>query len=282
MISRVLYAWENTGVPVDEVVNDVLRAFHHPAIRDERVDIQRDMFNTVRKWADEYPRRHELNHILGSESVKNGKNHVLSSTNTKGHSHGGGIFDNGVGQLGHGKPTGSLWSQLQTRDLDAMGAGSGGGVGYMGASSPQPTHVSRPSTGETYGYQGAATGGEADSYLNPQSQSGGGGGGYGGGGGGYGGHSPQPYGQGQGYGQPQQGYGQPPQGYGGPQYGGPPGPQQGWGQPPPGQWGGGPPPPGPPGGYPGPGYGQGPPPPQGGYPPYGQQGYGGGGGYGRY
>ncbi|KAK6210662.1 hypothetical protein LQW54_006011 [Pestalotiopsis sp. IQ-011] len=289
VVPRVLYAWENTGVPVDELVNDVVRAFHHPAIRDERVEIQRDMFNTVRKWAEEYPRRHELNHILGSESVKAGRNHILSSSNTKGHSHGGGIFDNGVGMfggaMGHGKPTGSLWSQLQTRDLDAMGAGGGGGVGYMGASSPQPAHApTRPPAGETYGYQGASTGGEADSYLNPQSQSSGGGGG-----GGYGGNSPQPYGQGQGYGQnygqQPQGYG-PPQGYGGPQqqYGGPP--QQGWGPPPPGQWGGGPPP-GPPGGYPGPGYGQGPPPPQGGYPPYGQQqygqgGYGGGGGYGRY
>lgn len=302
----MLYAWENTGVPVDEFVNDVLRAFHHPAIRDERVEIQKDMFNTVRKWVDEYPRRHELNNILGSASVKNGKNHVLAGSAAKGHSHGGGIFDNGVGnfvqQLGHGKPTGSLWSQLQTRDLDAMGAGTGSGVGYMGASSPQPAHTptQRPA-GETYGYQSSAqpTGGEADSYLRPQSQSGGGGGG------GYGGRTPQPYEQGHSYNRPQegygqsqnpgygqqnqgygqgQGYGQPQQGYGGPpqQYGGPPGPPpSGWG-PPPGQWGG-------PNGPPPPGYGGG-PPPQGGYPPYGQQQYGqggyggggGGGGYGRY
>ncbi|KAI1857922.1 hypothetical protein JX265_010952 [Neoarthrinium moseri] len=276
VVPRVLYAWENTGVPVEEVCNDVLRAFHHPAIRDERVEIQRDMFNTVRKWADEYPRRHELNHVLGSESVKNGKNHVLSSQK-KGHSHGGGIFDNGVGDLmgkvGHGMPTGSLWSQLQTRDLDAMGAGNSSGVGYMGASSPPPAHPpARPSAGESYGYnQGPPqpTGGEADSYLNPGSQSGG-----------YGGRTPQPYGQGQGYNQP--GYGPPQQGYGGPpqQYGG--GPPPGYG-PPPGQYGGGPPPL--PQGYPGQGYG---PPQQGYYPPggqqqYGAQGpYGGGGGYGRY
>ncbi|KAK6073600.1 heterokaryon incompatibility protein Het-C [Seiridium cupressi] len=291
VVPRVLYAWENTGVPVEELCNDILRAFHHPAIRDERVEIQRDMFNTVRKWAEEYPNRHNLNHLLGSASVKNGKNHVLSSANTKGHSHGGGIFDNGVGSLGHGKPTGSLWGQLQTRDLDAMGVGTGSGVGYMGASSPQPSHApTRPPAGETYGYQSStqATGGEADSYLRPQSQSGGASDGYGG-------RTPQPYDQGQGYGRPQESYGQSDQGYsqgqsygqpnqgypggygGPPQYGGPPGPPPPgqWG-PPPGQWGG---PPGPPP----PGYG-GPPPPQGGYPPYGQQhygqgGYGGGGGY---
>lgn len=259
---------------MDEVCNDVLRAFHHPAIRDESIEIQRNMFSTVRKWADEYPRRHELNHVLGSESVKNGKNHILHGSSNKGHSHGGGIFDNGVGSLmggvGHGKPTGSLWSQLQTRDLDAMGAGSGGGgVGYMGASSPQPPQSpNRPAQGETFGYNTQPTGGEADSYLRPQAQ-------HEGHAGGYGGHSPQPYGQGQGY--SQQGYGAPPpqQPYGGP-YGGPqPGygaPQPGYGAPPPGQWGGGPPQP--PQGYPG--YGH-PPNQQGGYPPYGQGQYGGGG-----
>ncbi|PHH91923.1 hypothetical protein CDD83_9708 [Cordyceps sp. RAO-2017] len=48
-VPRVLFAWENTNVPVDEVVNDVLRAFHHPVLRNERIDIQRDMFLTVKK-----------------------------------------------------------------------------------------------------------------------------------------------------------------------------------------------------------------------------------------
>ncbi|KAH8677936.1 heterokaryon incompatibility protein Het-C-domain-containing protein [Xylariales sp. PMI_506] len=301
VVPRVLYAWDNTGVPVDEICNDVLRAFHHPAIRDERIEIQRDMFNTVRKWADEYPRRHEINNLLGSESVKNGKNHILSGQKSKGHSHGGGIFDHGVGdlmgQLGHGKPTGSLWSQVATRDLDAMGASSSG-AGYMGASSPQPAHSpNRPPEGTTFGYSSQPTGGEADSYLRPQAQSPSG---YSGRtpqpyeqgqGQGYGGRTPQPYGQGDRYGQ-----GSEAQGYGGGgpppqhhqshhqhehqhqhqhqhQYGGPPPPGYG---PPPGQWGEGPPPPAPPQGYPGPGYG----PPQGGYPPYGAPPYGGGGQYG--
>ncbi|ORY64200.1 heterokaryon incompatibility protein Het-C-domain-containing protein [Pseudomassariella vexata] len=257
VVPRILYAWEHTGVPVDEIVNDVLRAFHHPTIRDERIEIQRDMFSTVRKWADEYPRRHELNHILGSQSVKAGKNHVLAGSTHKGHSHGGGIFDGGVGdlvgQLGHGKPSGSLWSQVATRDLDAMGAGNHGGVGYMGASSPQPSQAPiRPPAGTDYGYQSHTTGGEADSYMrheeysnpppNQYSQQGG-----------YGGPSPQPqyasysapppqqpgYGGPQGYGPPQ-GYGIPP-GYGGPPQPGyaPAPPQQGYGgpPPPPGQWG---------------------------------------------
>src|ERR1017187_9502451 len=44
--SRILYAWENPGVSVDEVMTDILRAFHHPALRDESIEIHRNMFNT--------------------------------------------------------------------------------------------------------------------------------------------------------------------------------------------------------------------------------------------
>ncbi|KAK7977966.1 hypothetical protein PG988_005456 [Apiospora saccharicola] len=240
-VPRILYAWENPGVPVDEVVNDVTRAFHHPALRDERTEIHREMFHTVRKWADEYPRRHELNHVLGSQSVKDGKNHILQGQGNanRGHSHGGGIFDGGVGDMnsnrGHGRPTNSLWSKVATRDLDAMGAGQGGGVGYMGASSPEPSHAptnTRP----------LLSGPSTSSPIRRR--------------------PPQGY-----AGQPPQGYGAPPpQGYAGP-------PSQGYGMPPQGY------PAQPTYGAPPPGWGQGPPPPQGGYPPYGGQGQWGGGGY---
>ncbi|KAK8086593.1 putative heterokaryon incompatibility Het-C protein [Apiospora phragmitis] len=244
-VPRILYAWENPGVPVDEVVNDVTRAFHHPALRDERTEIQHEMFQTVRKWADEYPRRHELNHVLGSQSVKDGKNHILQGQSNKGmHSHGGGIFDGGAGNMmsnrGHGRPTNSLWSKVATRDLDAMGAGQGGGVGYMGASSPEPSQApasTRPPG--SFGYHTDSqpqSGGAADSYYSggssyqgqaPPAQ--------------YGGGPPQGYGN-----QPPQGYGAPPpQGYGGP-------PPQGYGMPPQGY------PPQPSYGAPPPGWGQGP------------------------
>ncbi|KAI1185884.1 heterokaryon incompatibility Het-C [Nemania serpens] len=185
VVPRVLYAWENPGVPVDEVVDDVIRAFHHPAIRDERVEIQREMFNTVRKWANEHPRRHELDHILGSESVRNGKNHTQAGQ--AGHSHGGGIFDGGFAeQLGHGRPKGSLWDQCATRDLNAMGGGpsgrpgsgsrpgsgysSGYGSGYLqppgsGYSEPPPPSHYQP--GGQSGYQHPVPQGEAASYFSP-------------------------------------------------------------------------------------------------------------------
>ncbi|PHH55754.1 hypothetical protein CFIMG_000273RA [Ceratocystis fimbriata CBS 114723] len=135
-VPRVLYAWENPGVPVDEVVNDILQTLHHPALRNDHVEIHRNMFNTVRKWYDEHPRRSQIEHLLSSESVKNGHNHVLHGSGTKsrggGHSH---------GDCGHGKTKDGLWSKIPKRDLDSAGPG----MAY-GASSGQPA------SHENYGY----------------------------------------------------------------------------------------------------------------------------------
>ncbi|KAM5351922.1 hypothetical protein ACJ41O_004645 [Fusarium nematophilum] len=240
-VPRVLYAWENPGVPVEEVVNDVLRAFHHPAARSDNVEIQRDMFRTVKKWAEEHPRRHELAHLLSSESVKNHKNHVQNQSAHRGGGGGGGggggcnhgTFG-GLANLGHGKVAGSLWSQVKTRDLNSMAGKDGDpAAGYL-SSSPAPPSQASYDYGQNPNYAGSNAG---------YSQQG-----------------------------PPGGYNAPPQpSYGG--YGAPPPPPQGYGAPP-GQYGG--PPPGqygapPPQQYGGPGYGA--PPPQ--YPPYGQQGYGG-------
>lgn len=299
--SRVLYAWENPGVPVDEVVNDVLRAFHHPAIRDEHIQIQKDMFDTVRQWTNDNPRRHEINTLLSSESVKAGRNHIIRPDQKSGnHGHAGagewGAWTSTLGGIGHGKVSGSLWNAVQTRDLGAMEGADGQPQHNYMSSTPGPQ---QGSARFGYGHDTDAVGGggEADAYLRASTspQQGGGGGG-----GGYAAPTPPPqyYSQGppqqeqqqqqpynQGYPpQQQQGgwggapppgqYGQGPPSYGpqNPPYGGGPynqGPLPpqggGWGQPPPppGYYGGGPPPQGPPGGY---GYGQGPPQgPPGGY-----------------
>ncbi|KAK1459233.1 heterokaryon incompatibility protein Het-C [Colletotrichum melonis] len=235
VVPRILYAWENPGVPVDEVVNDVLRAFHHPAARDERVQIQRDMFETVRKWANESTLKHELSHLLSSESVKAGKNHILTggdgTKSVGGHTHSHGAFDT-FGELGHGKVQGSLWNQIRTRDLSSMEGDDRKPL----SSSPLP------SSQQDYGYH--QSGGDTSHHYSASQSQGQASGYYGGG------HSePQGYGQQHQQHQPppgQWGPPQPPQGYGGPGYGGPP---AGYGGP----------------GYGGPGYG-GPPQPQ--YPPH--------------
>lgn len=171
---RVLFAWENTNVPVDEVVNDVLRAFHHPALRNKSIEIQRDMFRTVKTWADEHPRRHQFDQLLSSELVKKGKNHILSqhAKSAGGHSHGP---MESLAQLGHGKVAGSLWSQVRTRDLDSMAGRDGdASLNYM-SSSPAPQASQGPSHprydyGESASYYSQA--GSAQGYSGPSPQPG--------------------------------------------------------------------------------------------------------------
>ncbi|KAI9158515.1 hypothetical protein HJFPF1_06511 [Paramyrothecium foliicola] len=233
-VPRILYAWENPNVPVDEVVNDVLRAFHHPALRNEQVEIHRNMFNTVRQWADSHPRRGNLDHLLSSQSVKDHKNHILNqakSSSGGGHSHG--AWD-ALEQLGHGKVSGSLWSQVRTRDISSMQGGDGNPANHYMSTSPAPS-PGLPPKGEAYGYTNP-------SYSGGHSQPGPPGG--------YGAQPPAP--QYSGYNQP------PPPSYG---YGGPP---------PPGPQYGGPQGPPPPQGYGAPGYGAPPPHSYGQQPPYGQ------------
>ncbi|KAL2020771.1 hypothetical protein VTK56DRAFT_7969 [Thermocarpiscus australiensis] len=160
VVPRVIFAWENPGVPVDEVVNDVLRAFHHPAARDDRIEIQRQMFETVRQWTQETPYSHQLNQLLSSESVKNHKNHILSSNSSGHRSIQGGC---GHGDGGHGKPAGSLWSQIQTRDFEARES-----AGASGSVSHPPHHAPHAHEGAA-GYYASAAGGPPQPHARPGS-----------------------------------------------------------------------------------------------------------------
>ncbi|KAL9117543.1 MAG: hypothetical protein Q9187_005921, partial [Circinaria calcarea] len=115
---RVIYAWQHPGVPIDEVMNDVTRAFHHPAIRDSRCEIHRNMFSVVERWAHAQPNRGaDLNNILGSEGVRKGKNHTGGTDQEAqghgSHNHGslppmGNIFGSGS----HSKVSGAPWDKL--------------------------------------------------------------------------------------------------------------------------------------------------------------------------
>ncbi|KAK3117600.1 hypothetical protein LTR53_000926 [Teratosphaeriaceae sp. CCFEE 6253] len=76
---RVIYGWDHPEVPEQEILNDVGRVFHHPAMRDQNVEIHRDMFAVVEKWAHHRAGgAQDLNHILSSQSVKAGKNHTVA------------------------------------------------------------------------------------------------------------------------------------------------------------------------------------------------------------
>jgi hypothetical protein len=85
---RVIYAWDHPDVPVEQVMDDCMKVFHHPGLRDNRCEVHVNMFEVVKKWAHGY-RGKDLNHILNSDSVRAGKNHSGEHDHSHGaHAHG--------------------------------------------------------------------------------------------------------------------------------------------------------------------------------------------------
>ncbi|KAK2629283.1 hypothetical protein QTJ16_000103 [Diplocarpon rosae] len=166
---RVLYAWENPGIKTDEVMRDILRAFHHPALRDEQCELHRNMFNTVRKWVDEQPDRGQLNHILSSASVKAGRNHKVSGeggSGSRGLDH---VHDHGsLG--GHGKTSESIWTEIRSRDLGAMEGNDGSAAVAHTSTSPQ-NRAGVAYQSPKFGYANVARPGSS-SYDHPTSSPG--------------------------------------------------------------------------------------------------------------
>ena len=82
---RVLYAWEHPDVPVQQVLSDVDVIFHHPAIRNERVEVHRNMFQAVSNWIrGQSDGGRRVEGFLTSQSVRDGKNHK-AGVNEHGH-----------------------------------------------------------------------------------------------------------------------------------------------------------------------------------------------------
>ena len=110
---RVLYAWQHPDVPVEQVLNDIVRVFHHPAAREHGCEIHQTMFNVVERWARSRPDGgNNLNQLLSSDSVKQGKNNTVPQSEQS-HSHGGlpqmgNIFGGG----NHSKVSGAPWESL--------------------------------------------------------------------------------------------------------------------------------------------------------------------------
>ncbi|KAH4001933.1 hypothetical protein HBI52_210880 [Parastagonospora nodorum] len=171
---RVIYAWDHPDVPVDQVLDDCMRVFHHPGMRDDRCEIHRNMFEVVKKWAHNY-RGKDLNYVLSSESVRAGKNHSGSNDHSHGAAHGAaGIQGFGGSSGGHSSSShggsshqhsssssgggllGSLTSNLpgglgsafnslnlggsgRTRDAGDFDAPAPSAAPYQPAPSPQPS-----------------------------------------------------------------------------------------------------------------------------------------------
>jgi hypothetical protein len=174
---RVIYAWDHPDVPVDQVLGDCMRVFHHPGLRDPRCEVHNSMFEVVKKWAHNY-RGKDLNAMLNSESVRAGKNHSGSNDHSHGahahgaagiqgfssSSHGGGHSSGGHSdghggshqQSGPGGLLGSLTNNLpgglgsafnslnlggsgRTRDVDDFDAPASSAGPYQPSPSPQPS-----------------------------------------------------------------------------------------------------------------------------------------------
>lgn len=127
---RVVYAFDHPDVPVDQVLNDCMQIFHHPANRNQSSEIHRNMFSVVEKWAHGY-RGRNLNEILSSDSVRAGKNHSGGND----HSHGSGHGAAGVSSFGsHSHGGGSHGGSNQ--QSHSGGGGAGGLLGSLASSLP--------------------------------------------------------------------------------------------------------------------------------------------------
>ncbi|OCK82640.1 heterokaryon incompatibility Het-C [Lepidopterella palustris CBS 459.81] len=153
---RVIYAWDHPDVPVDQVLNDVVRVFHHPAIRDNQCEVHRNMFDVVRRWVDSRSDRgYNLNNLLSSESVKAGKNHSGHSD----HSHGQGDHSfpghgsGGHGSGGHG--SGGHGNQQQASSFSIPGMPNVGKISSPFNLLNRPRDVDFDSSTSTSPYLGA-------------------------------------------------------------------------------------------------------------------------------
>lgn len=155
---RIIYAWDHPDVPVDQVLNDVARVFHHPAIRDPSCEAHRSMFAVIERWVHSgADRRYDLNHILGSESVRAGKNHRGGGPDA-GHGHGGhghgahGAHAGGHSSTGHPQTSGS--------PFDLIGKLTGGNLPF-----------NLPGTGKRDVDDGQASAFQSDPYSQQSSYS---------------------------------------------------------------------------------------------------------------
>lgn len=173
---RVIYGWDHPEVPEQEILNDVGRVFHHPAIRDQNIEIHREMFAVVEKWArSRPPNAPDLNQILSSDSVKAGNNHTVQNLqqSTQG-------LQNQLNQLGtssHSATAGGplanfLGGGRRDLDLDSEATTQQGGYGgyEQGTYGQQPQQPAGFASGDVNAYPTAYQQGYEGSYDQSQQQ----------------------------------------------------------------------------------------------------------------
>ncbi|RPB08965.1 Het-C-domain-containing protein [Morchella conica CCBAS932] len=223
-VPLIVAGWEDSNRDANQICDEILQIFHHPALRDENKQGQRAMFEVVQNWWNEKDdgMKQHFTEALSKQGVREGKNHEGEDPNPGpggcGHSHGGmgGRQNHGQSSGGYNAPSRSLetnegsygGSSNRNRYNQEESYGSGGGYGSSNRDRNEEQSYgggygssNRENTGETYG----GSGGYGSSNRNREETSSYGGGGgygssnrnrgndettsYGGGGGGYGGNN---------------------------------------------------------------------------------------------
>ncbi|EFR02418.1 HET-C domain-containing protein HetC [Nannizzia gypsea CBS 118893] len=158
VVPRILYAWQHVDIPVDDVLADCMKVFHHPALRDMNNEAHRTMFEAVQNWARS--RRDGgagLDTILNAQNVREGKNHTGGNPHLQGGGHG-----HGSGH-GYGNTVGAQQPMHQS--------GHGGGHAYQPPYHQQQqqhqSYNSPPYGQQSYPHQGG--GGSSQHSSNPLS-----------------------------------------------------------------------------------------------------------------
>jgi hypothetical protein len=130
VVPRILYSWDHPNVPTQQVMDDCMKVFHHPAARDPHIEVHRHMFDAVQHWVNNRPGgSHELHDILSSEGVRAGKNHT-SKPGQAGHSqHGGGGPSSNFPVFNQQSHQSGGWGGQQHQPAQQHHQGGGGGGG---------------------------------------------------------------------------------------------------------------------------------------------------------
>jgi hypothetical protein len=206
-VPLIVAGWEDSNRDANQICDEILQIFHHPALRDENKQGQRAMFEVVQNWWNEKDdgMKQHFTEALSKQGVREGKNHEGDDPNPGpggcGHSHGGmgGRQNHGQSSGGYNAPSRSLEtnedsyggsggygsSNRNRSNQEESSYGSGGGGGYGSSNRNRNEDQSsygggygssnRENTEETYG----GSGGYGSSNRNHEETSYGGGGGYG-------------------------------------------------------------------------------------------------------
>ncbi|KAH0603538.1 uncharacterized protein H6S33_007860 [Morchella sextelata] len=206
-VPLIVAGWEDSNRDANQICDEILQIFHHPALRDENKQGQRAMFEVVQNWWNEKDdgMKQHFTEALSKQGVREGKNHEGDDPNPGpggcGHSHGGmgGRQNHGQSSGGYNAPSRSLEtnedsyggsggygsSNRNRSNQEESSYGSGGGGGYGSSNRNRNEDQSygggygssnRENTEETYG----GSGGYGSSNRNHEETSSyGGGGGYG-------------------------------------------------------------------------------------------------------